>query len=64
LYPHDAEADTRERWAEVSTQVAKEMQEKKDTSTTLPDHAVAPKASAGEEGEASAIASLPISGSA
>src|SRR5277367_5855828 len=25
LYPHDAEADTRERWAKVSAEVAKEM---------------------------------------
>jgi hypothetical protein len=64
LYPHDAELDTRERWAEVSAEVAKEMQEKTDTSRTLPDHLVAPDASEHEGGEASAIASLPISGSA
>jgi len=48
----------------VSAEVAKEMQEKTDTSRTLPDHPVAADASEHENGEASAIASLPVSGSA
>jgi 2-polyprenyl-6-methoxyphenol hydroxylase-like FAD-dependent oxidoreductase len=37
LYPHDAELDTKERWAEVSAQVAREMQEHTDSSTKLPN---------------------------
>jgi nicotinamide mononucleotide (NMN) deamidase PncC len=65
LYPHDAEADTLERWAEVSAEVAKEMEEKTDTSSRLPDHAIAVNGKNGvskSEGEAAAIASLPVSG--